>query len=201
MIRNVMRPWYEVWGTEEAQNRFLKGLLAFFVVLSSVETIALTCLSLRTPILIAVTPTNSQALSIAPLPKDLLESEVKRAVSKYVGFHHSWEWSNIDAEMKKASLLVSPTLSSKFLERNGNQVKIAKEKKLSQKFFVGSVEIDLPAKIARVRGERILILEGLRAVNPMTLEVQFEYGARNEANPEGVYVTAEDLTPEANPGK
>ena len=45
----------------------------------------------------------------------------------------------------------------------------------------------------KVTGDRILLVEGLRATNPMTLEVSYDDGPRTETNPSGIYVTAEKL--------
>jgi len=201
MIRNVTRPWFEVWGTEEAQNRFLKGILVFFVVLSAIQTVALCSLALRKPILIAVTQTQSHALAVEPPGATLLESEAKRTVTKFITAHHSWEGAKIEEQLKTASKYVAPQFAPKFLQANAAQMKIAREKNLSQKFFVSEVTVDLGAKVAHVTGERILLIDGLRAANPMQLDVRFDYGARTEENPEGIYITAEDLVPQSKDGK
>ena len=175
MIRNVKRAWFEVWGTEEAQNRFLKVLLGYFFALSCVLSIV---------VLI---------LTITPPPADLLEAEVRRAVQGYVSAHHNWEWGKIDEAFQAASRFVHPDFTKKFLAANEAQARVAKEKRVSQRFYVSSARFDQKAKTGTVSGDRILLVEGLRAANPLTLEIEYDFGPRTEANPEGVYITGEKL--------
>ena len=193
MIRNVKRAWFEVWGTEEAQNRFLKVLLGYFFALSCVLSIVVLVLSLRKPPVIAVSSTESRILTITPPPADLLEAEVRRAVQGYVSAHHNWEWGKIDEAFQAASRFVHPDFTKKFLAANEAQARVAKEKRVSQRFYVSSARFDQKAKTGTVSGDRILLVEGLRAANPLTLEIEYDFGPRTEANPEGVYITGEKL--------
>ena len=193
MIRNVQRTWFEVWGNETAQNRILKGLLVFLVALLAVETIALTVLSLRKPTLIAVTPTESRFLAVAIPNQELLESEIKRSVNGYLHAHYNWEPRNIETSFQTAAKYVDPSFVKAFLGANQEQIRIAKEKKLSQRFFIVSMQIDLDKRRIQVEGERILLVEGLRAANSVSIEIKFDIGKRTVENPEGVVVVGENL--------
>lgn len=195
MIRSTKRTWFEVWGTETAQNRFLKGLVAFLIALCGIEALAVAALGLRGPVIFAVSEAESRKLEQKPPRKELLEIETRRVVSAYLRQHHNWEWSDIEAVFQATSWLVAPDFAPKFLQANAAQLKIAKEKKLSQRFHFdpSKIAIDAGTKTARVTGDRILIVEGLRATNPMTLEVGFDFGNRTEANPEGIYIVSEEL--------
>ena len=193
MIRNIKRTWFEVWGTEEAQNRFLKAILVFFVTLCCTQSTALVVLALRKPSIIAVSASESRILTITPPKPELLESEVLRAVTGYIHAHYNWEWAKIDESFNKAAKYVSPEFSKKFLDANQEQIRVAREKKVSQRFYLVDTKSDIKAKSVKVTGDRILLVEGLRASNPLSVEVQFDYGARTEENPEGIYVTGEKL--------
>ena len=46
---------------------------------------------------------------------------------------------------------------------------------------------------AQLSGDRILVVDGLRATNPMALEIGFRLNSRTTSNPEGIYVTSEKL--------
>jgi hypothetical protein len=150
-------------------------------------------LSLRKPILIAVTPTDSRFLSVALPNQELLESEVKRAVSGYLQAHYNWEPASIEASFQTAAKYVDPSFVKAFLGANQEQIRIAKEKKLSQRFFIGSMQIDLEKRRIQVEGERILLVEGLRAANSVSIEIKFDLGKRTTENPEGVVIVAENL--------
>lgn len=193
MIRNVKRTWFEVWGNAESQNRFLKGLLSMLIVFFIVETISLLLLALKSPILIAVTSTESKILSVTPPGPELLENEVKRVIRGYFNAHYNWEYQKIKESFQKAATFVSPDFKKKFFQANSEQEKAAFERKLSQNFYFQDPEIDFKTKSAIIRGDRILIIESLRATNPITLQVGFDFGPRTPENPEGVYITAEKL--------
>ena len=176
-------------------------MLVFFVTLSCTEAIALTVLALRKLPVIAVSATESRILTIVPPRPELLEAEVKRAVAGYVSAHYTWEWGKIDDAFREAAKYVSPEFTKAFLSANEVQVKVAREKKVSQQFYIAELSTDLKGKVARVSGDRILLVEGLRATNPLSLEVQFDYGPRTESNPEGVYVVGEKLLPGSEGGE
>jgi hypothetical protein len=191
MIRKIERTWFEIWGTEEAQNQMLKGLLAFVLSLLAVESISLVCLALRRPVIIAVSSEATKVLAASPPQAEILQNEVRRVVTSYINQRHSWDYSNIETNITAASKLVGQNYSRKFLQATSDQVKLAKSKKLSQRFYISNIAIDEKAHVARVSGDRVLVIDTLRAVNPMTLEIGYEVSDRTTDNPEGVYVTSE----------
>ncbi len=193
MIRNIQRTWFEIWGNETAQNQLLKGLLAFLLSLVAVQTLALTLLTLRKPILVAVTPSESRYLSVTPPHQELLNTEIKRAVTGYLQAHYNWEPSNIDDSFKTAAKYVDRSFVKAFLSANQEQIRIAKEKKLSQRFFIGSLSIDFQKKQALAEGERILLVEGLRAASSIRIEIKFDLSSRSPENPEGVFIVGENI--------
>ncbi|MBI3557953.1 MAG: hypothetical protein HY074_16950 [Deltaproteobacteria bacterium] len=194
MIRNIQRTWFEVWGTEEAQNRFLKAILVFFVTLSCTQSVALVVLALRKPPIFAVSSTESRILTVMPPKPELLEAEVRRAVMGYVSARYTWDWQKIEETFNTAAKYISPDFRKKFLAANQDQIRIAREKKISQRFYIADTRADLAAKTVRIGGDRILLVEGLRATNPLLIEVQFDYGARTEINPEGIYIVGEKVS-------
>ena len=193
MIRKVERTWFEIWGTEEAQNRFLKSILLFLILVCCVEVIAIVILACRKPPVIAVSTTESRVLTVVPPRPELLESEIKRAVNGYVAAHYNWEWVKVDDAFKDAARFVHPDFTKKFLAANEAQIRMAKEKKVSQRFYASDTKLDSKAKTLKVSGDRILVIEGLRATNPMSIEIEYDLGQRTEENPEGVYITGEKL--------
>ena len=46
---------------------------------------------------------------------------------------------------------------------------------------------------AEITGDRILIVDGLRATQPMTFRFNFIFRNRTLDNPEGIYITSENL--------
>ncbi len=193
MIKNIQRTWFEVWGDESAQNQILKGLTALLVVLVAIQSIALVILSLRKPILIAVSSSETKVLA-AQLPNaELLEQEVRRVVTSYIKARHNWEWSQIESHLKDAAKYVDSDFEKAFRKATSEQIKIAKDKRISQVFYPSEISLNLDSKTAKVTGDRILNIDGLRAANPLTLEIGFRLNSRSVTNAEGVYVTSEKL--------
>lgn len=193
MIRNTQRTWFEVWGEETAQNKILKGLTALLVTLVAIQSIALVVLSLRKPVLIAVSSEESKVLIAAPPHETILKREVERVVESYITARHNWGWNQIEKSLNEALRFVDKDFEKTFRKATEQQIKIAKEKKLSQTFYPSKPSIDLDAGTATITADRILTIDGLRAVSPMTLQVGFRLGTRSTENPEGIYVTEETL--------
>ena len=193
MIRQSKEIWFEVWGTEVAQNRFLKFLVVTLAALVTVFATSLIFLAMKAPIVFAVSSVESGVLRQEVPPRAYLENEARRVITEYLQRRHSWESTDVQSSISKASKYVDDTFRKAFLQANETQVKIAVEKKISQKFFVSSSSLDLDSKKAIVSGERILNIDGLRAVSSLSFELRFRLGERTEANPEGVYIVAEQL--------
>lgn len=193
MIRNIERTWFEVWGEATAQNRLLKGLTAFLLVLMAVQSIALVVITFRKPVLIAVSAIESKVLAPQPPNQELLEQEVRRVIASYLRTRHNWEGDQIENQLNQAIRLVDSDFEKEFRKATSEQAKIAKDKKIGQRFYPSELALNLKTNTIRVTGDRILIVDGLRAASALTLEIGFRLGLRTASNPEGVFVTSEKL--------
>jgi hypothetical protein len=191
MIRNIQRKYFEIWGNEEAQNAFLKGLLIILSILFLFQSIVLTIVYLRKPVLVAIGNTETKVLTLAPPPEELLKSELTRTVKNYAEAHYNWDSATVEAAHERASKYVSSQFVKAFKNANAEQVKLAQSKKLTQKIYVTDVKVDSKNLTARIFMDRILSIDGLRAATLLTLDVTFEYGPRTDANPQGIYITGE----------
>jgi hypothetical protein len=191
MIRDIRRKYYEVWGNEEAQNAFLKGLLVGLSILFALQSVIVCILSFRKPVLIAVEKSETQIIQSKPPSEEILSLELKRVVQSYLEAHYNWDPSTIESAHQLASQYVSEELIKAFKLANAEQVKLAKEKKLSQKVYIANLQVDSKSLTARGTLDRILMVDGLRAASVLTLEIHFQYGPRTTNNPEGIYITEE----------
>lgn len=193
MIRQIQRKWFEVWADEEAQNRILKYLLMIATITTVVQLVVIVVLAFRRPLIVSVTDENSSAIQYhEPSPERLLR-EVIRAIESYLRKRHNWDWATIEAKSKEAVLYIAPEFREKFFVNIQEQIRVAKEKQVSQRLFPYEPQVDMKGKKALVKAERILIVNGIRAAQELRLEVGFTLGERTERNPEGVYVTSENL--------
>ncbi len=194
MIRKIQRRWFEVWGDEEAQNRILKYILLVLGCLMAIQLGAICLLAMKKPLIISVMKDSTQTVeSYEPDAPQLLR-ELIRVLKQYLRTRHNWDWTTIEARSKLAASYVAPEFREKFYLNVQEQIRLAREKQVSQKLFPDDPQVELKEKKASVTAERILIVNGIRASQPMTFELSFSYGERTESNPEGIYVTSEKLS-------
>lgn len=197
MIRIIQRRYFEIWGNEEAQNVFLKGLLSVLGVLFLIQSIALTVLAVRKPVLVAVGPTETKVFNVTPPSDELLTVELKRLVRLYIETHYNWDFTTIEKAHAEAARFVSEKFVKAFMAANADQVKQAKEKKITERVYLSSeILVDVKSLTARIPMDRIFSVDGLRVTSPLTLDVTFEYGPRTSQNPEGIYITGEKVIPQ-----
>lgn len=193
MIRQIQRKWFEVWADEEAQNRILKYLLLLVTVMTVVQLVVIVVLAFKRPLIVSVTNEQTSAVQYQEPNPDRLLREVIRAIESYLRKRHNWDPTTIEAKSKEAVLYIAPDFREKFFVNVQEQIRVAKEKQVSQRLFPYEPQVDMKGKKTTVKAERILIVNGIRAAQALTLEVGFTLGERTERNPEGVYVTSENL--------
>ncbi len=193
MILKARQKWFEVWGNEVAQNEILKYLLLIFAVANLILAISLTVLALRSPPIFAVSSIDTGMLRSDPPPKEFLEREAKRVVTGYLELRHNWDFKTIQNSIGQASRFVDSSFRNSFLQANSAQIKIANEKKISQQFYIRQVNVDIQKATASVSGERILTIDGFKAVSSLSFNLKFRLGDRTEQNPEGIYIVSEQL--------
>ena len=96
MIRDIRRSYFEIWGNEEAQNVFLKGLLTLVSCLFLVQSIALCIVAMKKPTLVAIGSSETKILTLTPPTAELLSDELQRIVKKYAETHYSWDSSTVE---------------------------------------------------------------------------------------------------------
>lgn len=193
MIRDIRRKYFEVWGEEQSQNLFLKYILLVLGSLFAVQSIILLILALKAPVLVGIGEQKSAVLQIVAPSEKLLEIELDRLLRKYAQVHYNWDSSNIETSFNEAAKYVSTPFRKAFTTANAEQIRLAKEKRLTQKVYIDNTQVDAKSMTARITMDRILLIDGLRATNPIVLEVTYESGPRTETNPEGIYITGEKL--------
>ncbi|MBX2994104.1 MAG: hypothetical protein KF681_04765 [Bdellovibrionaceae bacterium] len=193
MIRKIQRRWFEVWADEEAQNRILKYMVLVLAAVLSVQLVVISVLALRGPVLIAISKEVTQKLDVGEPDAEQLTREIIRAIINYLKTRHNWDWNTVEAKTKAASFYVASDYREKYLVATAEQIRISKEKQIAQKFFPDEPKLNMKAKTAQVRADRILIVSGVRAAQGLDLEIGFTLGDRTANNPEGIYITSEKL--------
>lgn len=191
MIRNIQRRWFEIWGNEEAQNQILKGLLSGTCVMVLVQTVCIVVLALRDPLLVSAFGPETTFIKVEAPKEGIVKEEVERAVRKYVSFRHNWKWQKIGDQFKGASNYVAGDFQKSFQAENQKASNLAKDKKVSQKFYIDHMNVNVEKRAVEIKGERILVVEGIRATHPMNINFAYVFGDRTQENPEGIYIASE----------
>lgn len=193
MIKNIQRKWFEVWGESEAQNSILKYFVLVLTTICTAQLILICLLALKKPLIISVrdestTPIEHQLPNVNSLMK-----EIVRAIKGYLKTRNNWDWTNVEVKVKEGANYIAPDFRDKYLIKSQEQIRIAKEKQVSHKLFPEEPVIDMKASKALIKTERVLIVNGLRAAQEMIFEISYTIGARTASNPEGIYITAEEI--------
>ncbi len=189
----MSRKYFEVWADEQAQNSILKGLLAFFVTINIALIISLTILSSKKPYLISIDSKTTKINTSKSIPENLIKKEIINAITRFIKLRHNWNDKTIETNLKKSAQFIAPQFKAKFLKAHKENMKTAKSKKITQKFYSSEIKIDSLKKEILFTGDRILIVDGLRATQPMTFKLNYIFADRTESNPEGVYILKETL--------
>ena len=119
------------------------------------------------------------------------EEQVRAALKNYISLRYNWSPQTIDKQLKSAESFVASKAKDAFDSAKGEILKFSREKGVAQKVYVDSVAVDLSKENAEIRGERLSLIQGMRAAAGLKLILEFSSGKRTHENPWGVYVIKE----------
>lgn len=169
-------------------NQVLKSFTFYSLILNILcVSLALTCFK-RGPEIIALSHTG-ESMTLGELPNP--EQEIERAIREYVSSRYSWDANSVKDHLDHArGFVIHKALKSFDVDLSGVQ-HFAIDRKVTQRAYVSSVEVDLAKQTAHILGDRITIIEGLTAAGPLLLTLSFESGPRSIHNPWGIYIVRE----------
>lgn len=192
MIKSNRR-FFEIWGDAEAQNCLLKGLLMFFTLLLALATVSLTILALRKSPLYVISEHLTSEVQAQVESTATLDIETRHAISRFVGLRMNWEAPTINIWKTQILELIAKEVRPKFVQSQTQMLQAIKTKQMNQKFYLTSLKLIADQKLAVIEGSRLIEVDGVKAVLPATLKLQFAFGDRTSANPEGIYIVSEDF--------
>lgn len=169
-------------------NQFLKMFSIYALLLSLVTMSAFFYLVSRGPTIITLN-TESKALEQTSLPR--AETQVEEALRTYVHHRYQWEPKNVLLKLKRSESFIRPQTLKTFRESVSKIATFASEKVVSQKAYVNELTVDLEKNVARVSGDRVTTIQGMKAAGEFDVEFFFESGPRTAENPWGIYVSQE----------
>lgn len=169
-------------------NQFLKVFSLCSLVLSVLcVSLAILLLS-KGPQIIALSP-SATPLSVNEGPDP--QMEVEAALRKYIATRYSWTPQDIKDRLSQAREFVHQSALSSFDRELSDVQKFAKDRNVSQRAYASEIKVDLSKRVARLKGDRVTVIQGLTAAGPLNLTLSFESGPRTKSNPWGIYIARE----------
>jgi len=169
-------------------NQYLKVFSLASLTLLFLMTV-LCVLTTRKPPLVLAFSEAGNVLRAGALPK--AEDEIREAVTGYLALRYRWTAKDVITQLTAAEAFIGPAALKTYRVAMAGVARFAIEKQIEQRVYPGRIEIDSQGKTAQVEGDRITVVQALRAATPLRLLLKFEYGTRTRENPWGIYITQE----------
>lgn len=186
-IKLEMKKYPKMIETFAHENFNLKTLLGFLLFLLLLNTLTSIYLLKKGPEVIALEASGH----VAKVDTKITDLQIQEAVKEYISYRYSWNKDNVLDCLKKAEFFVEPSLLSSFKKSMVEVIKYVQEKKITQRVYPKTIEIDLKNKTALVNLDRITEFEQLKAATEMKLVFNFLVDDRTPLNPWGIYITKE----------
>lgn len=128
---------------------------------------------------------------VARVETKVTDLQIQAALKEYMSFRYNWAKDDIASQLKKAESFVSPNLISAFRKSMIDVQKFVVEKKVRQRIYPRSIDIDLKEKKAQIVADRITEFDTLKAATEMRLTLSFIVDSRSVVNPWGVFIVKE----------
>lgn len=169
------------------ENLNIKYLCGALLGLSLLLLVLVLYLVKKGPTVIALESTGG----VAKIESKVTDLQIDSAVREYISHRYTWDEKSISDELSRAKFFVLPSLTNAFERSMQETHKFVREKKVRQRVYPKSVNVDLKEKTVRVVADRITEFENLKAATEMKLVFQFTVDDRTVVNPWGVYIIKE----------
>lgn len=128
---------------------------------------------------------------VARIETKITDLQIQAAVREYISFRYNWTKEDIAERLKRAEFFVAPSLVTAFRKSMVEVQKFVAEKKVRQRVYPRTVEVNLKERKVSVVADRITEFDSLKAATEMRLTLTFEADSRSVVNPWGVFITKE----------
>lgn len=169
-------------------NQFLKISTFSLFALCGLLVMVLFYQATKAPVILPLAPDGSVYMN-APKPDPKIE--IERAVREYLKHRYNWTPKTVTAQVEQSRAFIQPATLKAFDSAMQNVVRFSTERIVTQRIYPVDIEVDMKKGIVMILGDRITIIQGLKAAGDLKLELGFESGLRTDRNPWGLYITKE----------
>jgi hypothetical protein len=128
---------------------------------------------------------------VARVETKVTDLQIQAALKEYISFRYNWTMDDIASQLRKAEFFVAPSLVGSFRKSMADVQKFVVERKVRQRVYPRSIDINLKEKKAQIVADRITEFDTLKAATEMRLTLSFGVESRSVVNPWGVFVVKE----------
>jgi hypothetical protein len=188
-VKKVEIKKYPKMVEEFAKENFnLKMLSTALIIVVAITLAILLYLIKNGPTIIALGE-NGQ---VAKVETKITDLQIESAIREYLSYRYNWTDKNISDKLQKAQFFVIPTMLSAFQKSMQEVQKFVRDKKVTQRVYPKSLQINLNEKKAIIVADRITEFDTLKAATELRLVLYFTVGERSVANPWGIFITKEN---------
>ena len=169
-------------------NQFLKlfGFGSLVVLVLSFITI-ITMVTKAPEVIVLDIQGNKLETQDVPSVKNFIE----KAIREYIKHRYDWTHEDVIKKLEGAEVFITKGNRRGFKNSVQKVVDFSTGKKASQLAYPRKIEIDLKKQVAKIHGDRITSILGVRAAGSLKLELHFKSGPHTPRNPWGVYIAKE----------
>lgn len=169
-------------------NQFLKVSTFFLFALCGLLVMVLFYQVTKAPVILPLAPDGSVYMN-APKPDPKIE--IERAVREYLKHRYNWTPKTVAAQVEQSRAFIQSSTLQVFDSAMQNVVRFSTERIVTQRIYPLDIEVDMKKGLVMILGDRITIIQGLKAAGDLKLELGFESGLRTDRNPWGIYISKE----------
>mgnify|MGYP000853991416 CR=1 FL=1 len=169
-------------------NQFLKISTFSLFAICGLLVMVLFYQATKAPVVLSLAQDGSVYMDATkPDPK----IEIERAVREYLKHRYNWTPKTVAAQVEQSKSFIQSSTLKVFDSAMQNVVRFSAERFVTQRIYPVDIEVDMKKGLVMILGDRITIIQGLKAAGDLKLELGFESGPRTEKNPWGIYIVRE----------
>lgn len=187
-VKRVEIKKYPKMVEEFAKENFNLKVLSAALILILIVVLAMLLFMVKSGPRVIALAENGQ---IAKVETKVTDLQIESAIREYLSYRYNWNEQTISDQLQKAQFFVIPQMASAFQKAMLEVQKFVKEKKVNQRVYPKSIQIDLKDKKAIILADRITEFDNLKAATELKLILQFSVDDRSVVNPWGIFITKE----------
>jgi len=169
------------------QNQVLKSVVFGLITVLLFALCAILIFSYRGPTVVGLAENGE----VVELSDQLTSRQIEAAARHYLHLRYNWRKDTLPTASKLTEAMIADSAIPAFRKTIQDLVKFSAGKKIEQRVYARSIDVDVQKKSVFVVADRINEIESLKAATELRVALKFTLGDRTVSNPWGVYIEKE----------